>query len=851
MRYLTFGEEKRSYPIALLTRLLRIQDLTEYVQGIEQDVVALALPTSQKAKVTEIKAFIQDQLLPALVSMQTDYLLCTDGATFKVLTGVQRVDRVSGYIMPCKFKDYEHINVIYLPSPQQLIYDPTLRLKLAQGLRALQNHRDGHYTPPGIDIIHQAHYPQTIEEINEWLVKLVDIDLACDIETFNLKHYNAGIGSISMAWNKHEGIAFPVDLAGPKLAPIIRDLLRQFFMERAKRNRTRTLWHNSSYDCYVLTYQLFMKDLLDTEGLLRGLDVFMTGFEDTQLITYLATNSCAGNQLSLKAQAQEFAGNYMVDVSDITQVPLPRLLEYNLVDSLATWFVYEKHYQTMVNDQQLSIYEELFKPCIADIIQMQLTGLPLDMEEVQRGKAEMESHRDAAINAIMGMSATKELERRLAISYAEKKNEVYKKKRVTPEEVAHLPECKLNLNSPPKLQRLLYEVMELPIISYTDSKQPSTDGDTIEALIHHAQSQEHKELLQHLIDFKAVDKILTSFIPAFEAAPRAPDGWHYLFGFFNLGGTLSGRLSSNGPNLQNLPATGSRYAKLVKKMFKAPPGWLFVGLDFASLEDRISALTTKDPNKLKVYTDGYDGHSLRAFYYFRDQMPDIEETVASINSIQTKYKSLRQDSKAPTFALTYQGTFRTLMVNCGFSEEKAKKIEAAYHEMYQVSDKWVQDKLAQAAKDGYVTVAFGLRLRTPMLRQCVLGTKRTPYEATAEGRTAGNALGQSYGLLNSRAAMAFGRDYRASPYRLDIKPCAQIHDAQYYLVRNDVHVLAWVNKTLVSHVQWQELPEIQHDKVKLGGELSVFYPSWADELTIPNGADADQILSLAQEHMQK
>jgi hypothetical protein len=47
-------------------------------------------------------------------------------------------------------------------------------------------------------------------------------------------------------------------------------------------------------------------------------------------------------------------------------------------------------------------------------------------------------------------------------------------------------------------------------------------------------------------------------------------------------------------------------------------------LDFASLEDRISALTTKDPNKLKVYTDGYDGHCLRATAYFGESMPDIE-----------------------------------------------------------------------------------------------------------------------------------------------------------------------------------------------------------------------------------
>ena len=62
-------------------------------------------------------------------------------------------------------------------------------------------------------------------------------------------------------------------------------------------------------------------------------------------------------------------------------------------------------------------------------------------------------------------------------------------------------------------------------------------------------------------------------------------------------------------NLQNLPSTGSIYAKPVKAIFRAPPGYVYVGSDFASLEDRISALTTKDENKLKVYT-GLKGYKL-------------------------------------------------------------------------------------------------------------------------------------------------------------------------------------------------------------------------------------------------
>lgn len=67
--------------------------------------------------------------------------------------------------------------------------------------------------------------------------------------------------------------------------------------------------------------------------------------------------------------------------------------------------------------------------------------------------------------------------------------------------------------------------------------------------------------------------------------------------------------------------------KLVKSCVQAPEGWLFVALDYASLEDRINTLLTQDPNKRKVYTDGYCGHSLRAYSYFSDQMPDIEQAL--------------------------------------------------------------------------------------------------------------------------------------------------------------------------------------------------------------------------------
>ena len=181
------------------------------------------------------------------------------------------------------------------------------------------------------------------------------------------------------------------------------------------------------------------------------------------------------------------------------------------------------------------------------------------------------------------------------------------------------------------------------------------------------------------------------------------------------------------------------------------------------------------------------------------------------------------------------------MKNCGFSLDKAKTVEKRYHELYAVSDKWVSNKLDEASQKGYITAAFGLRVRTPLLEQVVRGNSKTPFEAEAEGRTAGNALGQSWCLLNSRSASEFMTGVRKSPHRLHIRPGAHIHDAQYYLIKDDIETVMYTNKYLVKAVEWQDHPDIAHPQVKLGGELSLFYPHWGKEITIPNHATESMI----------
>lgn len=229
-------------------------------------------------------------------------------------------------------------------------------------------------------------------------------------------------------------------------------------------------------------------------------------------------------------------------------------------------------------------------------------------------------------------------------------------------------------------------------------------------------------------------------------------------------------------------------------------------------------------------------------------MPDIDpNSVESINSIADKYKQYRQESKAPTFALTYNGTYHTLMINCGFDETKAKNIEASYHEMYKQSDEWAKQKIELCSKQGYIDVAFGLRIRTPILGKTVLGTKKTPYMALAEARSVGNAIsGQSYGLLTNRAINEFMERVWNSEYRYDVMPISLIHDAIYLMIKDDVRLVEWVNNNLIECMQWQELEEIKHDEVHLGAELDLYYPSWANTITLNNSMSITEIKELVK-----
>ena len=667
MRLLKFTDGTPEPKVAILIKESSFDeyDLRRYyvepliAKGIApENIVACSLEYFQgKASASIIKDWIGTWLASIRDSGVT-HILCADSAYFKTLAKVPKAEAYLGSVIQCPHAGFESLNVIYSLGYGALLHNPNQEEKITRSIYALSTHYQGNYVAVGNDIIHSAKYPQTLSDIEQVLEGLKTYpELVVDIETFDLRLKNAGLASIGFAYDKHNGAAFLCDyrpipedsgIYGARRDNIpVRKLLRAFFDSY----QGKLIAHNASFDFKCLIHALWMEHPLDIKGMINGLEVLTRSFDDTKIIAYLALNSCAKQEYGLKKLAQPFAGNWAEeDIKDVRKIKPHDLLVYNLKDCLSTWYVKEVYEPIMIQDQQLEIYNSIMLPSLKTIIQMECHGVPLLPSRVVEVKAELlgmqRKYVDQLDSSEYVVYATDLLQER-----AWKEKQASLKKKIVYRHEFTEP---LNFGSPQQLQVLLYEVMELPVIDFTDTKEPATGTKTLDKLINHAHNDDMRNCLKTLIELSKVNKILESFIPSFEDAWLKADGYAYLHGSFNLGGTKSGRLSASSPNLQQVPAHG-KLGKLIKSCFVSPQGSIFAGADYSALEDKINTLLTGDPNKEKVYSEGYDGHCFRTYYYWKDQMPDIQQA----NEDEQCFKLTLEDGSELTVkasdTLIYQG----------------------------------------------------------------------------------------------------------------------------------------------------------------------------------------------------
>lgn len=250
--------------------------------------------------------------------------------------------------------------------------------------------------------------------------------------------------------------------------------------------------------------------------------------------------------------------------------------------------------------------------------------------------------------------------------------------------------------------------------------------------------------------------------------------------------------------------------------------------------------------KVAEFSKNLCGHSLRALAFFPEELPEIDiNDVDAVNSIKKDFPEIRQKAKAPSFALTYQGTWRTIQRTLGCSPKKAQEIEMNYKKLYPGLEEFSRKNMEHAQKYGYVKCAFGLKLRTPRLANAY-GRELTPEQET-EGRSCSNAVTQSWGLLMNRALIEFRSIVEASEYRDSIRFSNTIHDAGYILLKNDVDVIKFANDAFIKCMLWQEDPLIASLEVKMGAELDLG-KSWDKQYTLPNNSTREEIIEFLTEH---
>ncbi len=570
MQYLTYGEPNSQYPVAILIKsyLLtsQVSSIRKYyvdplvALGIPiEDIIVIGLPYDEFSKVSAktVKAAIPE-LQAYMESCGCLHVLVADTPYLKNLSKKTNLKNLAGELIP-SVHGSERLFKARLYSTY--IYNDKAAARVAMSMSALAASYFGFYATR--DILVEAHYPQDLLAAKAHLSQLMQYPmLAVDIEGFGLRLDTAGVATIGFAWSKDSGVAFAVDyvedfqVAAPNWA--MRDLVRDFLTAYCAKGGI-CLYHGISYDVKNLVANLFMRnDLLNYKGMVDGLEILTENALCTKDISYLATNSAAGNTLDLKHLVQEYTGNYAIDVTDVTAHPVATVLKYNLIDCCATFWLYEKNYPIIQQRLQEPLYAR-FQRTQRTLITIELTGMPLDMPEVIRLRLKLDAREAELLHIMRRLPAVERWVSHKTDLTHDAYQQSVKGDGHSREYFAAWKhdELQFSPSQDAALIWILHTYYGLPVIDKTrKTRQPSTGKDTLlkhVAWIHAAgpsvgQGYEIIAFLEDVIEWLNVQKINSTFVKAFiTKSILKSDGVYYLHGNLNQGGTISGRLSSNSP----------------------------------------------------------------------------------------------------------------------------------------------------------------------------------------------------------------------------------------------------------------------------------------------------------------
>jgi len=547
----------------------------------------------------------------------------------------------------------------------------------------------------------------TEAQLADWLKKLEGAGLfAFDTETTSLEYMKAEIVGVSFAVAPGAAAYLPLrhDYAG---APdqLDRDASLAKLKPLLESEEHAKVGHHLKYDAHVLA----------NHGIrLRGMRY------DSMLESYIWNSTATRHDMD--SVAERYLGIRTIHYEDVagkgakqiafSQVPVDKAAEYSSEDSDVTLRLHQVLWPQISTVPLLkTLYEECEQPLVPVLLRMEEHGVLLDRQMLR--------------------TQSTELGKRLMELLAEAHKE------------AGAP---FNLDSPKQLGTILFEKMQLPVVRKTPTGQPSTAEDVLEELA------ESYPLPKLILEHRNLSKLKSTYTDKLPEQINARTGRVHTC--YHQAVAATGRLSSQDPNLQNIPIRTPE-GRRIRQAFVAPEGHVLLAADYSQIELRIMAHLSQDDGLLGAFASDKDIHQATAAEVFGTPLD-------SVTSDQ------RRSAKAINFGLIYGMSAFGLAKQLGIPRNAAQEYIDLYFARYPGVKRYMEETRAQAKAQGYVETVFGRRLYLPDIN-----ARNKQFQQAAE-RAAINAPMQGTAAdIIKRAMIAVDAWCAASP---GARIIMQVHD---------------------------------------------------------------------------
>ena len=511
-----------------------------------------------------------------------------------------------------------------------------------------------------------------------WLDTISNAPLvSVDTETTSLDPMTAELVGISLSVQANHAAYIPVGhtYAGAP-SQLSRDHVLAALKDWLENPRYRKLGQNLKYDKHVFA----------------NCGILLAGVEhDTLLQSYVLESHRPHDMDDL---AVRHLGVTTITYDDVTgkgasriafeQVEITRATEYAAEDADVTLQLHQVLYPQVERDSKLlHIYRNIEMPVMKVLFTMERNGVLLDARLLDQQSQEL------------GI------------------------KMLALEQAVHLQAGQpFNLNSPKQLQEILFERHKLPVKKKTPGGLPSTDEDVLQEL-----ALDHP-LPKLILEYRGLSKLKSTYTDKLPRMVNAKTGRVHTN--YAQAVAITGRLSSNDPNLQNIPVRTAE-GRRIREAFIAAPGSVIVSADYSQIELRIMAHLSRDRGLLQAFAAGEDVHRHTAAEIF-----GVES--AAVTSEQRRY------AKVINFGLIYGMSAFGLASQLGIERAAAQQYMERYFLRYPGVKDYMERTRESARNLGYVETVFGRRLYLNDIRASNAarrqGSERAAINAPMQGTAA-------------------------------------------------------------------------------------------------------------------